>query len=275
MVWKIVKKMNSNTLKFSRFSIYSLMFLLSAKEKKSGIAGWVVTGSQIALRIGIYAGMYRVALGSKNDLFVNGIWAIAISQTIFGGERPQLSLQIGREIKDGTVSMYLLRPASYLNQTMFSYLGRSLPSQSAIATFGFTAAFFITGRVPIALVNLPLAILMILGGILLTELIEMFLGLTGFWTNDTTGVQLMNHKLDLLFGGIIIPFALLPETIANIVRFTPWSVSAAQPGYVATNFSYSLYIEMFAVLMAWLSVTYFASVFLYKRGIKNLTSGGG
>lgn len=267
--------MASSTFRVSRISLYSLMFLLSAKEMKSGIVGWIVTGSQIALRIGIYSGMYRVALGNSNDLYVNGIWAIAVSQVIFGGERPQLSLQIGREIKDGTVSTYLLRPASYINQTLFSYLGRSVSSQSAIAVFGFAAAYFITGSFPVALVNLPFAILIILAGILLTALIETFLGLTGFWTNDTSGVQLMNHKLALLFGGVIIPFSLLPNTVADIVRFTPWSVSAAQPGYVATNFSFSLYIEMFGVLITWLILSYSLCVYLYRQGIQKLTIGGG
>ncbi|MBP9116262.1 MAG: ABC-2 family transporter protein [Acidimicrobiia bacterium] len=259
----------------NRFSLYYLIVILSAKDKNSNFAGWVVNGTQIALRITIYAGMYRLALGSSDSRFVNGIWAIAISQLIFGCERPQLSIQIGREIKDGTVSMYLLRPVNYINQMVFSYFGRSIPGLSSIAVFGFATAYLITGKIPINILNLPFVICVIFLGIALAILIETFLGMTGFWTNDTNGVQLMNHKLNLLFGGIIIPFALLPTGIAKIVRFTPWSMSLAQPGYVATHFSYTLFIEISLLIILWCFVTYLLCLYLFYKGIRKLNLGGG
>ena len=226
----------------NRFSLYYLIVILSAKDKNSNFAGWVVNGTQIALRITIYAGMYRLALGSSDSRFVNGIWAIAISQLIFGCERPQLSIQIGREIK---------------------------------AVFGFATAYLITGKIPINILNLPFVICVIFLGIALAILIETFLGMTGFWTNDTNGVQLMNHKLNLLFGGIIIPFALLPTGIAKIVRFTPWSMSLAQPGYVATHFSYTLFIEISLLIILWCFVTYLLCLYLFYKGIRKLNLGGG
>lgn len=265
----------ANALLVKRLSLYSLVVKLSAKEKSSNIAGWLINGIQIALRVTIYSGMYRVALGATNSQYVKAIWAIAFSQIIFGGERPQLSLQIGREIKDGTVSMYLLRPKSYINQSIFSYLGRSIPGYSSIGLFAFSTAFFLTQQIPISPRVIVFSILLLCGGIFVTIIIEAFLGLTGFWTNDTSGVQLMNHKMGLLFGGIIIPFALLPDTISQIVRFTPWSVSLAQPGYVTTHFSYGLFIEMATVLIAWGIFTYLLCVLIYKRGIEKLNIGGG
>lgn len=266
--------MNSS-IALKRFSLYKTILGLSAREKSGNSVGWIISGIQIALRIAIYSGMYRVALGADNPAYAKGIWAIAASQTIFGGERPELSIKIGRDIKDGTVAMYLLRPVSYINQAMFSYIGRSIPDQCSIGIFAFGAAFLLTKTMPIPIYVLPFAVLFLLIGIVMYVILQTLLGLTGFWTSDTSGVHLMNHKLNLLFGGIIIPFALLPDTVSKIVRFTPWSVSAAQPGYVSTHFTWGLYVEMMGVLIAYSLIFYTLCLIMSKRGIRKLSIGGG
>jgi ABC-2 type transport system permease protein len=265
----------SNALILKKISLYFLILKLSAREARSGVAGLIVSGGQISLRLAIYSGMYRIALGPNSVEYSKGIWAIAIAQVIFTGERPQLSLTIGNEIKDGRVSILLLRPIKYINQVFISYIGRSVPIYLAVSIFSFMTALFLTKDFPFSIVDLGFVLLVILSGIALSVLIEVVIGMTGFWTSDTSGMQLFNQKSILLFGGIIIPFSLLPETLANIVRFTPWSIAVAQPGYLATHFTYTNFGVIFVSQLLWLSFFYFLCTILYSRGIKRLSVGGG
>jgi ABC-2 type transport system permease protein len=252
------------------------LLVVNARNRRGSYSDLFFSGLTLFLRISIYSAMYRVAFGAEDTAaFITAVWAVTVAQAMFSMDRPDPTLTIGEDIKEGTIAVHLLRPLNYVQYSVASFWGRSIPAVVANSVFAIAAALVWTRELPETLGHIALCIIPILLGMAVITLIATLLGVFGFWTEDTNSFNYISHKMALLFGGIIIPLSLLPQEVQDIVSFIPWTVGLARPGKLVSEFDSSYYINTISLQIFYIVVLYIAAVVLMNRGIKKLNVSGG
>ncbi len=259
-----------------KFIVLTSLMIVNARNRKGSYADLVFSGLNLFVRILIYTAMYKIVFGSStSEEYVAAVWAIAIAQVIFGLNRPDPTLLIGEEIKEGSIAIHLLRPLNYIQYTLATFWGNSIPALIANSIFCISAALMLTRTLPVVGFELLLSLIAIALGVILTSLIATFFGVLGFWTEDTNGFHYISHKMALLFGGLIIPLTLLPETIKDIVQYIPWSVAMARPGKLISQFTYQEFYETVSLQLLFIVSLYLLCVWLSNKGFRKLNVSGG
>jgi len=185
--------------------------------------------------------------------------------------RNYLTHKIARDIKDGTLSIFLVKPIKYLKYMFAKEFGITiLPFLMSCASQILVISFFLNKIV----LNFDFAYLFLIFIMLaLAYIIELFIsylvGMIAFWTVEVDGVFATIIKLRKLFSGGYFPISLLPSGIV--------SLSMAMPFVYSFYFPMQLYLKKIDLVggakgiglqVTWIIVLYFISNMIWKKGIK-------
>jgi len=138
---------------------------------------------------------------------------------------------VSRDINQGKLSMFLVKPIPYIKYIFFNELGRaafatllSILSQFLILLFFLDKIVYNTD---------PLYILLIVAMVFLAFIIEwligFLIGLIAFWTDEVDGMQLTIERVKRFFSGGYFPLSLLPTALATISTYLPFAYSFFYP----------------------------------------------
>ncbi|HYD09787.1 MAG TPA: ABC-2 family transporter protein, partial [Acidimicrobiales bacterium] len=133
-----------------------------------------------------------------------------------------IPLELGERIRSGDVITDLYRPvdlqgwllATEIGRCGFNLLGRGVP-QVLVAFIVFDL---------VALPS-PGSFLLFLGSVALAFVVgfswKFVVALTGFWLLDVRGVSTLAGSFVMVASGAVLPLALLPDPIADVLRWLP------------------------------------------------------
>lgn len=175
----------------------------------------------------IYAGQSTISGMTLQEM----ITYILVGNFITAVVRNFLSGVVARDIKDGKLSMFLVKPMGYLNYILANEIGRiSVATMMSVVTSGLIILAF--GRtflwnddpryLGIVLLMLALAFC--------TELLLSFLiGLIAFWTDEVDGVYTTIDRVKKFFSGGYFPLTLLPTAFVHVSLALPFAYSFFVP----------------------------------------------
>ena len=143
------------------------------------------------------------------------------------------SLDLAERIRTGEIASDLLRPVSLQGWWLAQDLGR--------ATFGLVFRGLPTFLVGVVLfdVVIPDGVgrsLVFLASVFLAALIGFALrylySLCGFWMLDSRGVWAINGLVGPVIAGMLLPLALFPPTIGDMLRLLPWACMVQIPAEI-------------------------------------------
>jgi ABC-type uncharacterized transport system permease subunit len=142
---------------------------------------------------------------------------------------PMLAWHIQERISEGLIAIDLARPAPFLGQLLANQLGAT----AAFAPFVVLAvplALFVGGLEPPASLAAGLLYLasMVLA-YLVTTLLGMLMGLVGFWTLQTRGVQSIYDFVSQFFAGALAPLWFFPPALRQVADWLPFQAQAFIP----------------------------------------------
>jgi ABC-2 type transport system permease protein len=207
---------------------YLRTFLLALESEfisRANLLGWFLVGAIPSIVLVL---VWFAILGDRPSVngFTKGDFLIyytfvTVGWYIVGGT---FGVTTGNGIKNGTINTTLLKPYDVV-------LGQGIQEQawkvlSIFITFPITAIVLYLFRdiIHIQLTfeqGLLLILSLILGGINFA-LAEGIVGITAFWVTDMWPVDHIKNILLSLFGGLLVPLALMPPTVllfANILPF--------------------------------------------------------
>lgn len=232
------------------------------------------------LRIWVFSQLYKVSFSMIGANSVSGltpsmtIWILALTQC-FQISRPQLSRTVEQEIRSGSIAHSLTKPYSYILYHYASYMGQTMHK---LVVNVVPTVFFVS-----FLVSSPLltwngifwGLVLLFLGYLLDFLISFLIGIAALWIEDVSAVIWLYGKSMFIFGGFIIPIALLPGKFRIIAECMPFAQLYYTASSVAVSFNYSLLIKSIVSQSLWIAgmITLFAIVF--QRGLKHVSINGG
>ena len=178
---------------------------------------------------------------------------------------------IARDIHEGRLSNFLLKPISYLKYSVALSFGRvSLALVSCVVLSGLLILFFqesILG--PSNIINIFIIIIMVFLGYIIRLFLSIIVGFIAFWTVDISGPHYSINIIIKFLAGAYFPMNLLPAVFLNI--------SLAFPFVYTFYFPASLYLGKISatqgliglgVEIIWLVLLYFIIKILWKFGLR-------
>lgn len=181
-----------------------------------------------------------------------------------------------RDIKDGRLSGYLLKPFSYFWNKFFQEIPyRLLQGFYGILIFLIVSFLGVKFTYSNNVLNLALTFLIIILAYVLSFTYKMIIGIWAFWMVDIWGIYQITEIALLIFGGFVMPINLYPHWLQTISYFTPFPYMIYFPlisfqGQLSTN-------ELFFVIskqLLWIALLKLVYSFLWQKGLKKFTGIG-
>lgn len=184
---------------------------------------------------------------------------------------------VSRDINQGRLSMFLVKPISYVKYIFFNELGRaalavlvSVLTQLVVITFFLHKITFNTD-----LAYLSLIACMIFFAFIIEWLMGFLVGTIAFWTDEVEGVQTTIDRVKRFFAGGYFPLSLLPTTLATLSIYLPFAYSFYVPA--------QLYLKKISLRegfiglgtqLVWIGILCVILHFVWKRGLRKYEATG-
>ena len=231
-----------------------------------------------AILLVMYGRIWQL-VGQKGSLgrFERGdlIWYLAITEWI-ALSLPLVHLEIEADVRSGNVAYLLSRPISYFWLKVAEGLGALLVRMMMLAFFGFGIAFALSGQLPSGgCLALLCGALTAVVAATLNLIFSGIIGLSAFFIEDTSPVYWVWQKLAFVFGGLMFPLDMYPDTVRRIASATPFPSLLYAPGRVAIGADSGFVWQTTLVLAGWLIVAIVSAHFAFRRALKSLELNGG
>jgi ABC-2 type transport system permease protein len=199
----------------------------------SGIAVYAINiGAYYFVWNAIYAGQSSLAGFSVAQMTTY----IAVAWMARAFYFNNLDREISNEIRDGSVAIQFIRPYQYIVVKMMQGLGEGLFRLLMFSTPGMVIVSFLF---PVELPKDPaiwvIFIVMIMFSFLINSQINIMVGLSAFFLENSEGLMRMKRVAVDLFSGLIIPLTFFPGWAASILQWLPFQAITYLPASVFTG----------------------------------------
>lgn len=185
--------------------------------------------------------------------------------------RNWLETHIAGDIKDGRLSMFLIKPIAYFNFILFREIGRiSLAVIMSVFSQAIVILFFLNIFIfNFDILYLLLIFLMIILAFITELLLSFLIGLIAFWTDEVDGLYMTIERLKKFFSGGYFPINLLPLGFVKISLLFPFAYSFFVPAELyLKKIDLAAGLKGILVQLVWLILLYGIIKIIWKKGLK-------
>ena len=186
---------------------------------------------------------------------------------------------MSEEIKEGRISLYLVKPISYKARLFTEILGRALGVlllltpiiiiTGIVLTFIFNIAWTVTIiEVLVAILYIPLILLLMFE-------FSFFFGTLVIHTSNEFGLVIFMSVFTRVMSGQLIPLSFYPQYLLNIVQYIPFRFISYPPLILLDKVSIADALTGLLVLALWVIGFKIINHFVYKSSIKKMVVFGG
>lgn len=179
------------------------------------------------------------------------------------------------EVKSGSIAYTLSRPYSYNVYQLSRTMGSSLVKLIPLLIMGYIIATIMVGHLPGYFTSILPGLFVLIGGIVLTSLWNLIIGLCSFWVEDAFPFLLVLQKIIFIFGGLFFPIEFLPDWGQGLAKLLPFTYSAYWPAMVMVNFNIDIWLRVLVGQIFWIFFLLGMAQFLFKTAVRRLHVQGG
>ncbi len=191
--------------------------------------------------------------------------------------RTFLTATVATDIREGRLSMFLVKPISYLKYVFINELGRSflstvisITTQIIVIMFFLDKIYFNTDPAYIALI-----LLMIFLAFIIEFQLSFLIGTIAFWTDEVNGLQLTIERVKRFFSGGYFPLSLLPASVVSIAVLLPFGYSFFYPASLyLKKLDLKQGVKGILVQIAWILILSVVIRIVWKLGLKRYEAVG-
>lgn len=183
---------------------------------------------------------------------------------------------LSRDIRTGKFSTRLLRPIWPFMGTVANNITEKYVKLFFLIPLVFTASVYFNLDLELTPFVLTASVFSLILAAIISFLLESFLGLLAFWTDEVSGIKEIFEIFHLTLGGIMVPIFLFPPRLKSIVQFLPFRYMVSFPTEVLSgSLTSTEIITGMLIVSAWIIFSLFVLVLLWKNGLKQYSSVGG
>jgi len=200
---------------------------------------------------------------------------ILILENVLGGG---LLWNIANDIKSGDLNKYIIKPINYMLYQFFSNIPVRIV-YALISIIPITVVGFILREYLVITLNIKIVLCFLTSvviGFIINFLIGFILSEISFYFAEITSLFGAVNILSAVVSGRVFPLSIVPKSIYNILRITPFQYSAYFPSLILLNkLSEKEIFSGLLIGLLWVSGLYFLANRLWKVGLKKYSAIGG
>ncbi len=169
-----------------------------------------------------YSGVSEINGYSFNEMVLYYIFSTFIYLIV---DANRIGIEIGKGIRLGELSKFLVYPISFFEYNFFTFLGKKI-IQASTSLFALAVVFFafpqLGEQFQITLSTILLLCILVGLGIILNFLLDLFLSNFAFWIDEIWTVIVIKMFITQLLSGMILPLDFFPKYAVEIFRFLPF-----------------------------------------------------
>lgn len=188
-----------------------------------------------------------------------------------------LSASVSKDINQGRLSMFLVKPIPYLKYVFINEIGRSFLSTILSVVTQLVVILFFLNKIVINTDPLYLAVIVVM--IILAFIIEFqlsfLIGTIAFWTDEVDGLQLTIERVKRFFSGGYFPLSLLPVTLASFATILPFGYSFFVPASLyLKKIDIQQGLQGLLIQAVWILILSVIIYFVWRGGLKRYEAVG-
>jgi ABC-2 type transport system permease protein len=183
------------------------------------------------------------------------------------------------EIRNGLLSVKLTWPFNFWGYLLVDSLAWRLVRQLFVLPMLLVTLYLLApslGGISFPVERLPLVLLSLVLAYVVCFYLKLCVGFIGFWTNDITGITTLYEVVASIFGGILIPIALLPDALQTVARLLPIQAIYGVP--LAIGLDKGTGADPWwgiTLQLGWIAGLYCLAIVLWRAGLRQYESVGG
>ncbi len=234
--------------------------------------------AEVLVLILMWSAIYATGSGAIKGFTLNEmITYVLIGNLASTAVRNFLPSYISRDINEGRLSMFLVKPISYIKFVFINELGRIL--FATLISLGSIVAviFFFLDKIYIN--TQSSYIFLILAMMFLSFVIELLIGFLigciAFWTEEVDGIQMTIERIKRFFSGGYFPLSLLPISLITTSNYLPFQYSFFIPASIyLKKMSLSDGVRGLGIQLIWIVLLSLILHFVWKRGLRKYEATG-
>ena len=278
-------------LKLRKYKPFARASAIDMMAYRFNILVWViVTVLEVACLIFLWFAVYQSSEGGI-DASINGFTykemiTYVVLTTVFGFVtfNNDTLWFINKDIKDGTIGNYVIKPISYRGRFVASNIGALLMMSLVfgIPLYGASLGVLIgIGFLPVPSVldfiaHFALFIVASVLASLLNDVISYIFGVLCFYTSAAWGLNSLKTTIISFLSGALLPLAFFPNVFREIVSYMPFAGMSQNPVLILMmKYSYLECAKVILVSLGWLILLELFAKLLFNHAIKIVTVQGG
>ena len=258
---------------------------------KFNIIVWaIVTVFQVACLIFLWLAVYSSSEGGFNAA-INGFTykemiSYVVLTTVFGFVTFNNDTMwfINRDIQQGTIANYVIKPISYRGKFVASNIGAFLMMSLVFGIPLYTISLGVLigiGFLPITSVwgfiaHLGLFVVSSVIACLLNDTIAYIFGILCFYTSSAWGLNSLKTTIISFLSGTLLPLAFFPTVFKDIVSYMPFAGMSQNPVLILLmKYNYMDSLKVILIALGWLIILEVLAKLLFNHAIKKVTVQGG
>jgi ABC-2 type transport system permease protein len=143
------------------------------------------------------------------------------------------------------------------------------------AAVGSIVALVAVGPPSASPVSLLATLLLTAGAVTLKGSLEILVGLSAFWVEDSQPAEWIYSKLVITIGGLLLPLDLFPDWLAGVARALPFASMAYAPARVFVGFEWPVFAPLLLTQLTWLLLFWGLVSLIFSRASRRLVAHGG
>jgi ABC-type uncharacterized transport system permease subunit len=182
------------------------------------------------------------------------VWALVFTQAVAVARPRNLVRELQEDLSSGKIAALLLFPISYTSLKITEHYSKLLIHLSYFIVVGLIIGSIFTGHLP------PLDSKLLGGLFLLTVwafvalLWYILMASLGFFMEDARAFMFIYGKLNMIFGGNILPIAFMPLWLSTIAWMTPWMHEGYSAGLFLQSWNGMLFIKILWFQVFWITL---------------------
>lgn len=233
----------------------------------------------IVMFMWIFMQLWRTTYNVSGQETISGLslnqtmWYLMIAEaSMLSAPRP--ARIISTAVKDGSIAYLLNKPFDFMLYQLAALLGEYLMRIGFNLLAGGIIVWLMVGPPPL-LRALPLVIVSMILGWLISFCLSALIGLTAFVVEEVSAFEWIYNKFLLLLGGVLIPLDFLPAALQKISLALPFAYSIYGPARLFASPSFERFWALTLGQLAWLAASGVLLLFFYRKGLKRLAINAG
>lgn len=230
----------------------------------------------------IISSLWKAIYNSVPQQSLNGmeyrdtILYLALAIGMFSSMQVYLVENMSWEIRSGGVIFFLLKPLSYQTYVVGTFVGKVVTQFISIFIPTIIFTYIVTGETLLFGLNIIVFLFSYFMAILISLSMDFLISLICFYIESSWGLCIVKDTVTMLFSGVMIPIALLPDTMKKITAFLPFQAIYNVPIQFMTKKMEAIEgLKLLGQQAVWLILLWLFGKYCFNRIAKVITVNGG